>query len=97
MNYKIMKNEKIETVIPAYIAYSIILQTTNHLGYKVKMLDIAKEVWQTKRMPEPILMGSYEKAAYEAILLINNKGMSEKADYLGEIFYMTGEFPKSLE
>lgn len=48
-------------------------------------------------MPESIQLGMYEKAVYEAILLISDKGLSEKADYLGEIFYMTSEFPKSSE
>lgn len=92
-----MENEKRKTMIPAYIAYAIILLTANHLRCEVKMLDTAKEVWQTKRMPESIQLGMYEKAAHEAILLISDKGLSEKADYLGEIFYMTGEFPKSLK
>lgn len=91
-----MENEKRETMIPAYIAYAIILLTANRLGCEVKMLDTAKEIWQTKRMPEPILLGMYEKVAHEAILLINDKGLSEKADYMGEIFYITGEFPQSL-
>lgn len=39
-----MENEKRETMIPAYIAYAIILLTANHLKCEVKMLDTAKEV-----------------------------------------------------
>lgn len=83
--------------IPNYIAYALILITAAHLGCKVEMLATAQEVWRTKRLPEPVLLGMYEKAAYKAVSAIRQKGLAERADRLGEIFYRTGEFPPDDE
>lgn len=83
--------------IPNYIAYALILITAAHLGCKVKMLATAQEVWRTKRLPEAVLLGMYEKAARDAVSAVRKRGLAERADRLGEIFYRTGEFPPEDE
>ena len=61
------------------------------------MLATAQEVWRTKRLPEAMLPGMYEKAAREAVSTVRKRGLAELADRLGEIFYRTGEFPPPEE
>ena len=78
-----MKGEQQEERIPNFIGNAVIILTAAHLGCEVEMLAIAQEVWRTKRLPEAVLLGMYEKA--------------EQADRLGEIFYRTGEFPPPEE
>lgn len=85
-------NPSDEAMLPAYIGYSIILITANYLECEVEMLDTAEKVWETKQMPESILLGMYEKAAHKAVLTISKKGLNEKANCLGELFYKTGKF-----
>lgn len=34
-----------------YIGEAVILLTADHLGIETEMLDTAKEVWRTKRLP----------------------------------------------
>ena len=57
------------------------------------MLATAQEVWLTKRLPEPVLLGMYERAARQAVAAVQERGLAKQADRLGEIFYRTGEFP----
>lgn len=85
-------NPSDEVMLPAYIGYAIILITANYLECEVEMLDTAEKVWKTKQMPEPILLGVYEKAAHEAVLAISEKGLSGKANCLGELFTKQGNF-----
>lgn len=85
-------NSSDEVMIPSYIEYAIILITAHYLGCEVIMLDTAEKVWETKQMPESILLGMYEKAAHKAVLTISKKGLNEKANCLGELFYKTGKF-----
>ena len=54
------------------------------------MLATAQEVWRTKRLPEAVLLGMYEKAACDAVSAVRKRGLAEQADRLGEIFYRTG-------
>ena len=61
------------------------------------MLTTAQEVWRTKRLPEAVLLGMYEKAARKAVSAVRKKGLAEQADRLREIFYKTGEFPPPEE
>ena len=61
------------------------------------MLATAQEVWRTKRLPEAVLLGMYEKAARDAVSAVRKRGLVEQADHLGEIFYRTGEFPPPEE
>ena len=58
------------------------------------MLATAQEVWRTKRLPEAVLLGMYEKAACDAVSAVRKRGLAEQADRLGEIFYRTGNFPR---
>ena len=88
-----MKNEKQEEHIPNFISYAIIILTAHHLGCEVEMLATAQEVWRTKRLPEPVLLGMYERTARQAVATVQERGLAEQADRLGEIFYRTGEFP----
>lgn len=88
-----MEDERQEEHVPNFIGYAVILLTACHLGCEVEMLDTAREVWRTKRLPEPVLLGMYEKAARDAVSAVQKKGLAEEADRLGEIFYKTGEFP----
>lgn len=88
-----MENEKQEGHVPNFIGYAVIILTAHHLGCKVKMLATAREVWRTKRLPEPVLLGMYGRAARQAVATIRERGLAEQADRLGEIFYRTGEFP----
>lgn len=66
-------------------------------GCEVEMLATAQEVWRTKRLPEAVLLGMYEKAACDAVSAVRKRGLAEQADRLGEIFYRTGEFPPPEE
>lgn len=88
-----MENEKQEECIPNFIGCAVIILTAHHLGCEVEMLATAQEVWRTKRLPEPVLLGMYGRAADKAVSAIRQKGLAERTDRLGEIFYRTGEFP----
>lgn len=92
-----MENEKQEERVPNFIGNAVIILTAAHLGCKVEMLATAQEVWRTKRLPEPVLLGMYGRAADKAVSAIRQKGLTERADRLGEIFYRTGEFPPEDE
>ena len=61
------------------------------------MLDTAKEVWRTKRLPDASLLGYYASAARKACEAVLAKGLGERADRLGQVFYMTGEFPEPCQ
>ena len=76
---------------------AVIILTAAHLGCEVEMLATAQEVWRTKRLPEAVLLGMYEKAACDAVSAVRKRGLAEQADRLGEIFYRTGEFPPPEE
>ena len=73
-----------------YIGEAVILLTADHLGIETEMLDTAKEVWRTKRLPDASLLGYYASAVLA-------KGLGERADRLGQVFYMTGEFPEPCQ
>lgn len=88
-----MSNEK----IAKYFGETLILLTADHLGVEVEMLDIAKQVWQTKLLPDNPLLGRYASAAETARETILAKGLGNQADRLGQVFYMTGEFPQPYE
>ena len=92
-----MEDERQEERIPNFIVNAVIILTANHLGCEVEMLDTAREVWRTKRLPEAVLLGMYENATRNAVAAVQKKGLAEQADRLGEIFYRTGEFPPSEE
>lgn len=83
--------------IAKYIGEAVILLTADHLGIGVEMLDIAKEVWHTKRLPDAPLLGHYASAARKAQEAVLAKGLGPQADRLGQVFYMTGEFPKPCQ
>ena len=55
-----------EEKIAKYIGEAVILITADHLGIEVEMLDIAKQVWHTKRLPDAPLLGHYASAARKA-------------------------------
>ena len=40
-----------------YIGEAVILLTADHLGIETEMLDTAKEVWRTKRLPDAPRLG----------------------------------------
>lgn len=90
-----VKNE--EHLITKFIAEAVILITAHHLGIEVEMLDMAQKVWKTKLLPEAPLLGRYAEAADKAREAINQQGLAEKADHLGHVFYLTGEFPAPCE
>ncbi|MCI7386939.1 MAG: hypothetical protein MSH64_09775 [Bacteroides uniformis] len=92
-----MKGEQREERIPNFIGNAVIILTAAHLGCEVEMLTTAQEVWRTKRLPEAVLLGMYEKAARKAVSAVRKKGLAEQADRLREIFYKTGEFPPPEE
>lgn len=80
-----------------YIGEAVILLTADHLGIETEMLDTAKEVWRTKRLPDAPLLGYYASAARKVCEAVLAKGLGERADRLGQVFYMTGEFPESCQ
>ncbi|MCC8198058.1 MAG: hypothetical protein LIP06_05625 [Tannerellaceae bacterium] len=86
-----------EELTSKYIANSVIIITADYLGQEVSCLDIAKKVWETKAMPEPVMLGTYSNAAQDAIDKILSAGLGEKADSLGELFYHTGQFLVPIE
>lgn len=88
-----MQEEKIAN----YIGEAVILLTTDHLGIETEMFHIAKQVWHTKRLPDAPLLGHYASAARKAQEAVLAKGLGERADRLGQVFYMTGEFPEPCE
>lgn len=92
-----MKGEQREERIPNFIGNAVIILTAAHLGCEVEMLTTAQEVWRTKRLPEAVLLGMYEKTARKAVSAVRKKGLAEQADRLREIFYKTGEFPPPEE
>lgn len=81
-----MKGEQQEERIPNFIGNAVIILTAAHLGCEVEMLATAQEVWRTKRLPEAVLLGMYEKAACDAVSAVRKRGLAEQADRLGEIF-----------
>lgn len=83
--------------ITNYIGCAVIMLTADHLGIEVEMLDTAKQVWHTKRLPDVPLLGRYAAAANRAREAVLAAGLGEKADRLGHVFYMTGEFPEPCE
>ena len=83
--------------IANYIGEAVILITADHLGIEVEMLDIAKQAWHTKHLPEAPLLGHYASAARKAQEAVLAKGLGERADRLGQVFYMTGEFPEPCQ
>lgn len=89
-----MQNDE---TIAKYIGEAVILLTADHLGIEVEMLDTAKEVWHTKRLPDNPLLGRYAAAADRAREAVLARGLGERADRLGHVFYMTGEFPEPCE
>lgn len=88
-----MKDENIAN----YIGEAVILLTAARLGIEVEMLDTAKEVWHTKRLPDNPMLGRYATAADKARRAVLAEGLGEKADRLGHVFYLTGEFPEPCE
>lgn len=80
--------------IANYIGSAVIMLTAAHLGIEVSMLNVAKEVWHTKHLPDTPLLGYFAQAADKARKAVLSKGLGEKADRLGQVFYMTGEFPE---
>lgn len=92
-----MEDERQEEYIPNFIGNAVIILTASHLGCKVEMLDTAREVWRTKRLPEVVMLGMYENAARNAVSAIQKRGLTELANRFGEIFYRTGKFPPPEE
>lgn len=92
-----MKGEQQEERVPNFIGNAVNILTASHLGCRVEMLATAQEVWRTKRLPEAVLLGMYEKAARDAVSAVRKRGLVEQADHLEEIFYRTGEFPPPEE
>ena len=88
-----MHDEKIAN----YIGEAVILLTADHLGIEVEMLDTAKEVWHTKRLPDAPQLGHYAAAARKAQEAVLAKGLGEQANRLGQVFCMTGEFPEPCQ
>lgn len=86
-----------EENIPNFIGYAVVIITAHYLGCEVEMLETAKEVWNTKRMPDAPMLGYYQKAAFAAVESIKEKGLAEEANHLGVVFYHTGEFPEACE
>ncbi|MCS2443082.1 hypothetical protein NXX09_24090 [Bacteroides uniformis] len=85
-----MKGEQQEERVPNFIGNAVIILTASHLGCEVEMLATAQEVWRTKRLPEAVLLGMYEKAARDAVSAVRKRGLAEQADRLGEIFLQDG-------
>ena len=57
-----------------YIGEAVILLTADHLGIETEMLDTAKEVWRTKRLPDAPLLGYYASAARKSARRSSPKG-----------------------
>ena len=75
-----------------YIANAAIILTANYLGQDVSCLSIAEEIIKTKEMPEPILLGTLEKSAKEAIQKIVKANLDKKADKIAENLLTKGKF-----
>lgn len=88
-----MKGEQQEERIPNFIGNAVIILTAAHLGCEVEMLATAQEVWRTKRLPEAVLLGMYEKAACDAVSAVRKRGLAEQADRLGRYFTGRGISP----
>jgi len=83
-----MQNTSNDSLIPAYIAYAVIILTAEHLGCEVEM--------SAKGLPAPPLLALYEKAAQDAKAVVVKQGLAKTADRLAEEFYRTGRFPDCL-
>ena len=68
-----------------YIGEAVILLTADHLGIETEMLDTAKEVWRTKRLPDASLLGYYASAARKACEAVLAGGVSSRSNTL-ELF-----------
>lgn len=86
-----------DETIAKFIGEAIILLTADYLGVDVDMLETAKRVWKSKCMPDNPLLGHYATAADKAREIVLAKGLGERADRLGQVLYMTGEFPTPYE
>lgn len=86
-----------EEMIVKYIGEAVIMLTAEHLGVAVEMIDEARKVWRTKRLPEGLLLGRYDASAVKAAEEINTRGLGETADRLAHVFYMTGSFPQACQ
>ena len=73
-----MKGEQQEERVPNFIGNAVIILTASHLGCEVEMLATAQEVWRTKRLPEAVLLGMYEKAARDAVSAVRKRGLAEQ-------------------
>ena len=92
-----MKGEQQEERIPNFIAMPSLSSQPPIWLRGGDARPTAQEVWRTKRLPEAVLLGMYEKAACDAVSAVRKRGLAEQADRLGEIFYRTGEFPPPEE
>ena len=88
-----MQNTSNDSLIPAYIAYAVIILTAEHLGCEVEMSATAREVWESKGLPAAPLLALYERAAQDAKGIVVKQGLAKTADRLAEEFYRTGRFP----
>lgn len=88
-----MQNTSNDPLIPAYIAYAVIILTAEHLGCKVEMSATAREVWESKGLPAAPMLALYERAAQDAKEIVVKQGLAKTADRLAEEFYRTGRFP----
>ena len=86
-----MQNTSNDPLIPAYIAYAVIILTAKYLGCEVEMSAMARE--ESKGLPAAPLLALYERAAQDAKEIVVKQGLAKTADRLAEEFYRTGRFP----
>ena len=79
-----MKGEQQEERVPNFIGNAVIILTASHLGCEVEMLATAQEVWRTKRLPEAVLLGMYEKAARDAVSAVRKSCLLYTSDAADE-------------
>ena len=89
-----MKGEQQEERIPNFIGNAVIILTAAHLGCEVEMLATAQEVWRTKRLPEAVLLGMYEKAACDAVSAVRKRGLANRLTVSERYFTGRGNFPR---
>lgn len=70
--------------VPNYIACAAQIVTASKLGIQVGCLSLAKKVLETKSLPPTTEIGTFSKAARDAVEIVMNKGYGEEADAIAK-------------
>ena len=70
--------------VPNYIACAAQILTADELGIQVGCVTLAKKVLETKSLPPTTAIGTFSKAARDAVEIVMLKGLGAKADSIAK-------------